>query len=134
VTVFGLFSKKEDHDRKHLRLEFAKVISALNGADDLTQTVVGHAINMTNSMFIERFGSVQAFSALPKHDKAAYIQQLSAFETRVADKDPHMCLGTALFKMWIGALAEDDAELVRKFGEELARFSRKGEKLGFGGL
>jgi hypothetical protein len=128
--MLGLFGKKEHPERKQLRLEFEKATSALRTADELTQTVIGHAINMTNSMFARRFGSVQGFTALSLGDKVACMQQLTAFEARVAEKDPHMRLGTALFKMWIGALAEDDTELVQKFAEELVVFSRKGEKLG----
>lgn len=125
--MFKLFGKAEDPHRKEVRRQFSEATTALYGASEMDQMAVDHAINMTHSMFLKRFGSIEDFSALPPADKMLYIDQLSSFESGVGDS--HMALGTALFKMWVGALVEGDAELIKKFAEGLAPFSRKGEAL-----
>lgn len=125
--MFGFFKKKEPPGRKELRQEFAQVTSALRRADDLAQVAVGHSINMANSMFIQRFKSIDAFRQLPKAERLNYIQSLTAFEERMSQQDPHTAIGFGLFKMWVGVVSENDDELVSEFSKALGYFSRKGD-------
>ena len=124
--MFGFFKKKEPPGRKELREEFEKFTSALRRADDVTQIAVGHSINMANSMFIQRFGSVEAFCRQHASERIKYIQSLTAFEEKMIQQDPPVALGFGLFKMWVGVLSEQDQELMSQFAKELGYFSRKG--------
>lgn len=125
--MFGFFKKKEPPGRKELREEFEKFTNALRRADDVTQMAVGHSINMANSMFIKRFGSIDAFCQQPKGERIKYIQSLTAFEEKMSQQDPSVALGFGLFKMWVGVLSEQDQELMSQFSKELGYFSRKGD-------
>lgn len=125
--MFGFLKKKEPRGRRELREEFEKFTSALHRADDVTQMAVGHSINMANSMFIKRFGSINAFCQQPASERIKYIQSLTAFEEKMSQQDPSVALGFGLFKMWVGVLSEQDQELMSQFSKELGYFSRKGD-------
>jgi len=125
--MFGFFKKKEQPGRRELREEFEKLTSALRRADDITQIAVGHSINMANSMFIQRFGSPDAFCQKPTSERIEYIKSLTAFEEKMSQQDPSVALGFCLFKMWICVLSEQDHELMSQFSKELGYFSRKGD-------
>lgn len=125
--MFGLFKKKEPPGRKEVREEFEKFTTALHHAQDVVQVSVGHSINMANSLFAKRFGSVNEFCRQPASERIKYIQSLTAFEERMSQQDPPATLGFGLFKMWIGVVSEQDQELMSQFSKELAYFSRKGD-------
>ena len=125
--MFEFFKKKEPAGRKELRDEFEKFTSALRRADDVIQIAVGHSINMANSMFIKRFGSVDAFCQQPMSERIKYIESLTAFEEKMSQQDPSAALGFGLFKMWVGVLSEQDQELMSQFSKELGYLSRKGD-------
>ena len=127
--MFGLGKKKEDPNRNAFREEFETVTQALRQADDLTQIAVGHAINMASSFFFQAYNTPSDFQKLPKAEQIEYINKLSNVEIRLREEknDPHSSVGFGLFKMWVGALSEDDTELMNQLGSELAYFSRKGD-------
>ena len=55
------------------------------------------------------------------------VQPSSYTEIMLKSKgDMPSSLGFGLFKMWVGATAELDTELMQKFSLELAYFSKKG--------
>ena len=76
--MFGSFKKKEPQTRKELREECEKFTGALRHADAITQTAVGHSINLANSIFIKRFGSPDAFCQKPTSQRIDYIKSLTA--------------------------------------------------------
>lgn len=126
--MFGFGKKKEDPNRKALRQEFESVTSALRTADATAQIAVGHAINMANSLFHKSFSGVNGFQDLPKSERISYINKLTDMESPLKSKgDMPASLGFGLFKMWAGAAAELDAELMNQFSRELAYFSKKGD-------
>lgn len=125
--MFGLFRKRENPDRERLRQDFARVMTKLGQAENLIQVAVGHSVNMANSMFTQRFGSVAAFRKLPKKKKIEYITALSRAEEAFAKEQPHTSVGFALFKMWVGAVTEDDEELIQEFSKGLESLSKKGD-------
>jgi hypothetical protein len=126
--MFGLFWKREDRERKAVRLEFESMTTMVRSARPMIQACVGHGINMANTVFIARFGSIDNFRALPKNEKMEYVFALGRMEQKLAEKnDPDTCIGYALFKKWVGALALDDADLEKQFTPRLAELSRKGD-------
>ena len=127
IDMFGFFKKKESADRKAMREEFEEHIRVLRHTDDATKMAVGYGINIANSMFIKRYGSVKAFSQQPMSEKINYIHSLNEFETKMSDQDPLFVVGASLFKKWIAALIEEDKELMSQFSKELDYFSRKGD-------
>lgn len=125
--MFGLFKKQESSGRKGLRLEFERVTAMLRKADDMPQMAVGHTINMINSMFTQQFHTVEEFQLLPKSQRMDYIRNLTSMEKQMTNEDPFSALGVGLFKMWIGAVVENDEALMSQFFEELSYLSRKGD-------
>lgn len=125
--MFGFFKKKESAERKAMREEFEEHIRALRHADDATQMAVGYGINISNSMFIKRYGSIKAFCQQPIDEKIKYIQSINDFEEKMCSQDPLIVLGSSLFKKWIATLIEEDKDLMSQFRRELDYFSRKGD-------
>lgn len=123
--MFGFF-KKEPPGRRELREELEKFTGALRRADEATQVAVGHSINMANTMFAKRFGSIDTFCQQSANERTNYIKSLTVFEEKMSHQDPSVALGFGLFKMWVGVLSEQDHELISKFSKELEYFSRKG--------
>lgn len=122
-----LFRKKEPPERAAFREEFEKVVATLHRSGEVAQMAVGHSINMANSVFLQRFPSMEFFSSLPKTEQYQYIENLSKMEEKLNTTDPHAAIGFGLFKMWIGAVTAGDKELVTAFSKELAYFSKKGD-------
>lgn len=125
--MFGFFKKRENPHRAGLRDDFLRVTTRLRAADPAIQMAVGHSINMANSLFIQRFGSIAVFRGLPKPEKYKYIEALTNAEEKMTKEKPQAAVGFALFKMWIGALTEDDEDLLQEFSAGLAELSRKGD-------
>jgi hypothetical protein len=123
-AIFGGSGPAEDPDRQAARDDFHRVTSQLRSTDTSIQVAVGHGINMANSLFVRRFGSIKGFSGLPVSEKHQYLRELTDMEERLATEQPHVTVGFALFKMWIGAVTENDNELEREFSMGLAEFSR----------
>lgn len=127
--MFSFIKKKEDPDRRALREEFETVTKALRQAEEAVQITVGHAINMAHSLFHQSYGTPFEFQMLHKAKQIEYITKLTKMEVSLRNDhgDPHASLGFALFKMWVGAVSEKDAELMNQISTELAYFSRKGD-------
>jgi hypothetical protein len=125
--MFGWFKKHDDRYREELRNDFLRVTTKLKSADSAIQMAVGHSINLANSLFMQRFGGVAGFRALSKSEKLKYIEALTITEENMAKDQPHASIGFALFKMWIGALTEEDEELRKEFSHGLSELSRKGD-------
>lgn len=124
-----MFGKKEDPNRKAFRKEFEQVARSIRQADETVQAAVGHAINMANSMFYQTFSDVADFQRVSNQERIQYIHKLTHMEESLRDDkgDLPSSLGFGLFKMWVGAVSENDDELAEKFGAELAHFSQKGD-------
>ena len=126
--MFGFFKKREHPERRALRERFEGVVNRLRTEDLLVRAAVGHALNLANSFFIQRFMTVAAFEALPSDDKKAYIEALTGVEKKFLENGDHpSALGFALFGDWIAVVAEGDEPLARQFREGLAEVSRLGD-------
>jgi len=125
--MLGFGKKKEDPNRKAVREDFETVTTALRSADNLTQAAVGHSINMASSLFHQIYSNPREFQRLPMSERISYINRLTNMENKLKEEkgDPHSALGFGLFKMWVGAVAEVDTELMQQFSNELAYFSKK---------
>lgn len=123
--MFGFF-KREDPNRRAMRLEFETVTRQLRTADPLAQMAVGHSINMANSFFRQRY-TATSFQALPSSEQLAYIHSLTGMETELQREHPTASLGFGLFKMWVGALMAKDEPLMAQISKELAHFSQLGD-------
>ncbi len=84
---------------------------------------------MANSIFHQSYNSPSEFQALSKPQQIEYINKLTNMEVGLREEknDPHSSIGFGLFKMWVGAVSENDTELMNQFSSELAHFSRKGD-------
>lgn len=116
----------EPPERRELRVEFETVTDALMEADLAVQVAVGTGINLANSLFTKEFRTVAEFSRLSKSIKVDYVNRLTVAEKRLKDErgDFHASLGFGLFKGWLGAITEDDEDLVDNFGARLNTLSR----------
>ena len=127
-AVFGFLGKREHSERRFVREEFEKMVKSLRTADPLTQGAVGHTINLANSMFHLKFGSLAKFDALPTSEKMAFVAVLTRTEELAAERNqPEAMIGYALYKKWIGAVAIGDKTLAQQFSDGLVELSRIGE-------
>jgi hypothetical protein len=84
---------------------------------------------MASSIFHQAYPSPSEFQKLPKSERIKYINKLTDMENKLREErgDQSAALGFGLFKMWLGAVAELDSELMQQFSKELDYFSKKGD-------
>ena len=123
--MFNIFNRLAQEQRNGLRSDYERVMNALTEADDVCQVCVGHMINTTNTLFFHKFGSIDNFQKLSKHEKYDYLNSLTKFEENFHQKKQVEGLGVALFKMWVGAIVADDRELYEEFSQGLIFLSKK---------
>ncbi len=85
--------KKAAPERTAWREQFQSTMQTIRGGDRATQAVIGHSINMGNSLLHKRFGSFSAFRALPKREKLDYFDSLSKIKDSLSNTDPVAALG-----------------------------------------
>jgi hypothetical protein len=112
--MFGFIKEAlKSSARQGLLEDFQKARDAIQAAPRDVQIGVAVGLNTATTMFVKRFGGVSGFSELGKSDRLAYLRQLADFEERILSTDQLTGLGVAVFKMWLGAVIEDDQELRR---------------------
>ncbi len=126
--MLGSGKKTAHPERRAFREEVEATTAKLRAAPETSQVAVGHAINMAHSLFAKSFGSPQEFLKLSVQDRHSYIKKLTTMEVKLREeqKDLAGSLGFGLFKMWVGTLSANDAELTETFSQQLAYFSKKG--------
>ncbi len=126
--MFGFSFRGGNRDRAELEQRFDQGIAELRLRDAETQVAVGHAINLANSLFIQRFGSADRFRRLTFAEKRKYAEQLNEAQGELLRKGlTWEGLGFMLFKSWVITLAANGSELERRFSKELASLSRQGD-------
>jgi hypothetical protein len=128
--MFGIFRRRETAERKTARREFESVIASLRSRSPVEQALVGHSINLANSVFVQRFGSVAKFAALPQAERLEYFASLQTMLEKLRTSgDREALAGFGLFRLWLwGASAPvTDAALQRQITQSLEELSRKGD-------
>ena len=125
--MFNPFKKQVSPLREEIRNDFAKYAREVKDSEDVYQIGVGHAINMANSMFIQRFGSIDGFCQRSTSERSDYQAKLAASAIEIGKQDGLTARGFLLFTMWVAAVNNRDQELISEFSKELAYFSRKGD-------
>jgi hypothetical protein len=116
--------------RKGLCNDFDSLTAEINSADATTQVAVGHALNVMHSIFNKSFSNLAEFKSLSKSEQIGYLNNMTQFEEELLQRNSNeMAIGCALFKMWVGALAESDDDLADYFERELEKLSRIGDPL-----
>lgn len=128
--MFGLFKKKEDPDRKRSREEFDQLMKMVMQRDPLDRMAVGHAINMVNTLFYQRFGSLQGFMRKGKSEQNTYLQQLREMQESVPQEDVATYVGMNLFIKWVASIVMEDKELMVLFTEGISLISEEGDMSG----
>jgi len=125
--MFGFLKKIASLRRQKA---FTEAISDLKGSDKNVQFAVGYGLNTANSFFFQKFKDVDAFKALPRHEKIDYVKKLGKLENEVGKKDPQAGLGIGLFKMWVVSIVTNDEEATQYYSKELAWLSKVGDMSG----
>ena len=114
--MFGLFGKRRESPREGIRKDYDRVMDVVRRSPPEAQLVVGHTINLVNSIFLKRFGTIAAFQALPEKERLGYIESLTKAEAAAA-KEPPAVVAFALFKMWVAAISANDREMIDYFSK-----------------
>jgi hypothetical protein len=111
----------EHEDPRHGRVleEFVSVITRLCGANRAFRNSVGQGVSIANSLFAQRFGSVEEFQGSPEQRKSSYIRSLAGAERHFNKRWPTMAIGFCLFRLWLEALLEEDEALVQNLWKGL---------------
>src|SRR5271169_2910962 len=78
---------EEDGDQRLLQ-DFVCVITKLRGANEIVRSAVGRAINIANSLLIQRFGSAEGFQASSDEEKGQYIGNFARANEHFAQRWP----------------------------------------------
>jgi hypothetical protein len=121
---------RDEVGRKGLCKDFDKLTADINAADQVTQVAIGHGLNLVHSIFRKSYCDLADYKALPKSEKIEYLNRMSRFEEELLEQNNReTAIGCALFKMWLGAIAEGDDELAGYFSNQLEQLSRLGDLL-----
>jgi hypothetical protein len=98
INMFGFGGRAKA--RREAQEEFDTTCRKLRGAPESGQAALGHAINQAHGIFIAQFGSVDAFSKIPREEQFAYMERLSkaAVSFMQEKQDPASSMGFDLFK------------------------------------
>ena len=111
---------KEDPDRKRSREEFNEIMLFVRGQDIAMRSAVGHAVNVANGLFYERFESLEKFMNHDRAEQMKYLGALRKFQESLPENDVVTYLGFNLFGKWIAAIVANDNELMLLFTEGLS--------------
>jgi len=123
--MFNLF-KKKNPDREAIHHVARNLVASANQADKMTRIAVGHAINMANSMFIKKFGSVEGFQATPKPEQIAYIKASTEFVEKLINQDPVAAVGARFFSIWVTGISANDQPLLSILEDTMSSLSIEG--------
>ena len=125
--MFGFFKNILKPERQKIIDEFTQTIEKLKGADSSVQLVVGHGVNMANSLFFRKFKTVEEFKNITRHEQDDYLKKFGVMEVETGKKDPLMAIGFGLFKMWLVSIITNDDEAMQYFSKELGWLSKVGD-------
>ncbi|SEP48102.1 hypothetical protein SAMN02787149_13412, partial [Pseudomonas sp. Snoq117.2] len=72
--MFGVFVKRANSQRTHLRQDFERVTAELCRADASTQRQVGRGINLANTRFVDGFGSEARFRQARPSERRRHLR------------------------------------------------------------
>lgn len=128
--MFGFFRNKKNNERDRVIEEFNSIMNQTKtGAED-AQMVIGHGVNMANSVFLKAYSSPDDFRCRSHKEKLEYFKKFIKFKEDVKDKDIGLYMGIHLFGTWLLGFVQDDDDLEQLVKKELAWLSKKGEPLG----
>ena len=110
--------------------EFKEMIETTKAGKDDAQMVVGHGVNMANSIFLKTYPSPDVFQTKPYKEKLKYLKKFKKFQESYRQKDLAFYIGIHFFATWLLSLVENDSELEKIVQKELIWLSQKGELLG----
>jgi hypothetical protein len=110
------------------RESFMSLVDRCKKADKLEQAMMGDAINMAHTAFLNRFGSATNFRKQPEKIRLEFLGSLSKL-TKDQNSSPEFHLGFILFLAWAGAVGEGEEEIAHELFKELVGFSKLGEVL-----
>ncbi len=128
--MLGFFKKKKGKERDGVIEEFKTMINKTRNGDEDAQMVVGHGVNMANSVFLKAYSSPDDFRGRPYKEKWEYFKKFIKFKEGVKGKDFGLYIGIHFFGTWLLALVENDDDLEKLVQKELVWLSKKGEPLG----
>jgi len=128
--VFGFFKKKKSSERDGLIEEFKLLINSAKTGNENAQLVVGHGVNMANSIFLKAYSSPDDFRGRAYREKRDYFKKFTKLKEGFKEKDFGLYIGIHFFGIWLLALVENDHDLENLVQEELIWLSKKGELLG----
>ncbi len=128
--MFGFLKKKKSNERDGVIEEFNSIINQTKTGREDAQMVIGHGVNMANSIFLKTYSSPDDFRGRSYKEKFEYFEKFVKFKKGVKEKDFGLSIGIHLFGTWLLALVQDDDDLEKIVKKELVWLSKKGEPLG----
>lgn len=125
--MLNFFRNKKGSEREAVILEFRNMIEKTKAGKNDIQIVVGHGVNMSNSIFLKTYSSPDDFRKKLYKEKFKYLQKFKEFQESCREKDLAFYMGIHFFATWLVALVENDNELEKIVQKELIWLSKKGE-------
>jgi hypothetical protein len=129
--MFGLFRKRKTANTPNANSDFDGVMARLRSMPPAEQILVGHGINLANSILLQGHGSVEKFATLPEKERLDYFQALTRTIEKMkqqGQEQSQAAAGFSLYRLWLfGAVAPvTDKALQQKITAFMDEFSRKG--------
>jgi hypothetical protein len=128
--MFGIFKKKKSNERDGVIEEFNSMINQTKTGKEDSQMLIGHGVNVANSIFLKAYSSPDDFRGRSYKEKFKYFKKFIKFKEGVKEKDFGLYIGIHFFGTWLLALVQDDNDLENLVKKELVWLSKKGEPLG----
>lgn len=111
--------------RRHEIEEFDRVICRLKASDARTQLSVGTGVQLANSEFITRFGTLEIFRRSAPEEQQHFLSWLDDKELDARGDEPGGALGISLYRIWLANTLRGRHDMAEKLGETLTLLSRK---------
>lgn len=125
--MLNIFKKKREKQRNQVIEEFTGLVEPLKTKPEQIQILVGHGINIGNSLFFKNVTSINEFNNLPDKKKFDFFKKFLDFKEKMKNEDQYVYLGLHLYATWILAVINNDNELQLMVSSELKWISKKGE-------
>src|SRR6266849_3232155 len=102
--MFGFFRKRETPKKSGANTDFDGVMARLRSMPPAHQMLVGHGINFANSVFLQRYKSVQEFAAVSEKERLDYFQALTKTIEKMkqqGEEQNQMAAGFSLYRLWL---------------------------------
>ena len=122
-------TEPNDAEVRQVCTRLDEYLAQLRQAGEPQQAVVGHAMNMANTLLIQEFASVAGFRTAEPGAQYKFLERLDGMVRRLEATHLGMSWGFRVFWMYARLLMQSDPQIASRYWPEVARLGKKGAAL-----